>query len=220
MWNNISKLSRNLFITTIISAVLWVLYILTQQWNYQKPEQVYLIGTNLSYGLSFVFFFVLILFVLSFIHNRFHAKKLRLRFILFSIFYLIMGPLTVLGFDNYLLLTQNGIQYNTFFNIEDAKVREWHEINQLELDYIINEPKKTYTQDDLRLLFILHFDDGTSIDLNNYNSPLYRKDQFLKLIAVLKKNDIPIKIKKPLPKEFKDSKSYLYQLFTQKPTSP
>jgi hypothetical protein len=219
MWNNISTLARKLLITTLISAVLWVLYILTQQWNYQKPEQVYLIGTNLSYGLSFLFFFLLILFVLSFIHHRFDAKKLRIRFIFFSIFYLIMGPLTVLGFDNYLLLTQKGIQYNTFFNIEDAKLREWHEINQLELDYIINEQKNTYTQDDLRLLFTIRFDDGTSVDLNNYNSPLYRKDQFLKIIAVLKKNDIPIKMKKPLPKELKDSESYLYQLFSQKPTS-
>jgi hypothetical protein len=219
MWNNISTLARKLLITTLISAVLWVLYILTQQWNYQKPEQVYLIGTNLSYGLSFLFFFLLILFVLSFIHHRFDAKKLRIRFIFFSIFYLIMGPLTVLGFDNYLLLTQKGIQYNTFFNIEDAKLREWHEINQLELDYIINEQKNTYTQDDLRLLFTIRFDDGTSVDLNNYNSPLYRKDQFLKIIAVLKKNDIPIKMKKPLPKELKDSESYLYQLFSQKSTS-
>lgn len=130
-----------------------------------------------------------------------------------------MGPLTVLGFDNYLLLTHKGIQYNTFFNIEDAKVREWHEINHLELDYILNEHKNTYTQDDLRLLFTIRFDDGTSVDLNNYNSPLYRKDQFLKIIAVLKKNDIPIKVKKPLPKELKDSESYLHQLFSQKPTS-
>lgn len=219
MWNNISSLARNLLITTLISAALWVLYILTQQWNYQKPEQVYLIGTNLSYGLSFLFFFLLILFLLSFIHNRFNAKKLRLRFILFSCFYLIMGPLTVLGFDNYLLLTQKGIQYNTFFNIEDAKVREWHEINHLELDYILSEHKNTYTQDDLRLLFTIRFDDGTSVDLNNYNSPLYRKDQFLKIIAVLKKNDIPIKIKKPLPRELNDSESYLRQLFSQKPTS-
>jgi hypothetical protein len=130
-----------------------------------------------------------------------------------------MGPLTVLGFDNYLLLTQKGIQYNTFFNIEDAKVREWHEINHLELDYILSEQKSTYTSDDLRLLFTIRFDDGTAVDLNNYNSPLYRKDQFLKILAVLKKNDIPIKIKKPLPKELNDSESYLHQLFSQKPTS-
>jgi hypothetical protein len=219
MWNNISIAARNLLITTIISAVLWVLYILTQQWNYQKPEQVYLIGTNLSYGLSFLFFFLLILFVFSFIEHRFDPKKLRVSFILFSIFYLIMGPLTVLGFDNYLLLTQKGIQYNTFFNIEDSKVREWHEINHLELDYIINEEKDIYKQDDLRLLFKIRFDDGSSVELNNYNSPLYRRDQFLKIFAVLQKNDIPVKIKKPLPKQLKDPESYLYHLFSEKPTS-
>ncbi|WP_028777770.1 hypothetical protein [Shimazuella kribbensis] len=219
MWNNISTAARNLLITTILSAVLWVLYILTQQWNYQKPEQVYLIGTNLSYGLSFLFFFLLILFVFSFIEHRFDPKKLRVSFILFSIFYLIMGPLTVLGFDNYLLLTQKGIQYNTFFNIEDSKVREWHEINHLELDYIINEEKEVYNQDDLRLLFKIRFDDGSSVELNNYNSPLYRRDQFLKIFTVLQKNDIPVKIKKPLPKQLKDPESYLYPLFSQKPTS-
>jgi hypothetical protein len=219
MWNKFPKAARSLLITTIISAVLWVLYILMQQWNYQKPDQVYLIGTNLSYGLSFLFFFVLIIFLLSFIQHRFDAKKLRVRFIFFSIFYLIMGPLTLLGFDNYLLLTQKGIAYNNFFDIEDAKIKEWHEINQLELDYMINEHKNIYTQDDLRLLFTIRYDDGTSIDLNNYNSPLYRRDQFLKIYSVLKKNDILIKVKNPLPKNFHDADSYLNTLFSTKPTS-
>jgi hypothetical protein len=129
-----------------------------------------------------------------------------------------MGPLTVLGFDNYLLVTQKGIQYNTFLKIEDAKVRGWHEISSLELDYQIDQKKNTYTQNDLRLLFILRFDDGSMVDLNNYNSPLYRRDQFLKIYEVLKKNDVPIHIKKTLPKQFNDRESYFHQLFSQKAT--
>lgn len=218
MWNSISSAARTVFFTTLSASILWVLYILLQQWNYKKEEQVYLIGTNLSYSISFIFFLFLVLFVLSFIQNRFDAKKLRIRFILFSIYYLIMGPLTVLGFDNYLLVTQKGIQYNTFFKIEDAKVREWHEISSLELDYQIDQKKNTYTQDDLRLLFILRFDDGSMVDLNNYNSPLYRRDQFLKIYEVLVKNDVPIHIKKTLPKQYNDPESYFHQLFSQKTT--
>lgn len=218
MWNSISSAARTVFFTTLSATILWVLYILLQQWNYKKEEQVYLIGTNLSYSISFIFFLFLVLFVLSFIQNRFDAKKLRVRFILFSIYYLIMGPLTVLGFDNYLLVTQKGIQYNTFLKIEDAKVRGWHEISSLELDYQIDQKKNTYTQNDLRLLFILRFDDGSMVDLNNYNSPLYRRDQFLKIYEVLKKNDVPIHIKKTLPKQFNDRESYFHQLFSQKAT--
>jgi hypothetical protein len=218
MWNSISSAARTVFFTTLSASILWVLYILLQQWNYKKEEQVYLIGTNLSYTISFIFFLFLVLFVLTFIRNRFDAKKLRIRFILFSIYYVIMGPLTVLGFDNYLLVTQKGIQYNTFFKIEDAKVRGWHEISSLELDYVIEQKKNTYTQDDLRLLFILRFDDETVVDLNNYNSPLYRRDQFLKIYEVLKKNDVPIKIKNTLPKNFHDTESYFHQLFSQQAT--
>lgn len=217
MWNKFSKASQNLLYITLISSGLWVGFIFLQQWNYTKPHQVYLLGTNAAYGISFMFFFGLILFLFSFLQNRFDARKLKNRFILFAVFYLIMGPLTLLGFDNYLLITQEGIQYNPFFAVEDAKIHNWQEIQQVDLNYILNNHKKVYQESDIRISFIVHFEDGTSVNLNDYNSPLYRLGQFVKLYQVIKKNDIPIKVISPLPKELHTPNSYLYQLFSQVP---
>jgi hypothetical protein len=219
MWNNFSIAARNLLIATLLSVGLWICFILAQQWNYKKTDQVYLIGTNATYGISFFFFLVLIMFLFSFIHHRYDAKKLKIRFFLFSIFYLIMGPLTLLSYDNYFSITQKGLQYNAFFSIEDPKVREWQEIKRVDLDYQQDEHKNVYEQKDIRLLFIVHYEDGESVDLNNYNSPLYRRDQFLKLYRVMKKNDIPIRVIRPLPKELNDPNSFLYELFSQKPAT-
>jgi hypothetical protein len=215
LWRKILFLILKTLFVAILAGIAWWIYVLAQQWSYSKKDQLYLVGTNASYLIAYIFIFVVIFFILSFIHHRNHPQKLKKRFIIFTLFYLLSSPFVIFGFDNYLLITPKGIQYNQFFDLEGSFLREWKDIDQLILDYeILHKPTRTHK--DLRLKFILQFKDGSQIDLNNYNSPLYKGEEFVMIYRALVKAGVTVKVNRPLPKEFSEPKSYLYELFPRR----
>jgi amino acid transporter len=198
----------------LLATLFWIGFIFAQQYNYSEPDQVYIMGTVSSFILVFVFLLLLFYFIFSFIRLRKQPDQLKKRFYLFTVFYLIASPLVLLSFDNYLLVTARGIQYNPMFNIEGKKIRNWEQIEKLVLDYDINYTP-TRKQEDLRLRYIIYFKDGFKVDLNNPNSPLFKDSEFLTIHRVLLKYKVPIQVIRPLPTTFEDKNSFIYQLFRQ-----
>ncbi|WP_093228355.1 hypothetical protein [Thermoflavimicrobium dichotomicum] len=198
----------------VLSFLGWIGFIYLQQTTHAEPDQVYIMGTIGSYVFVFIFLLLLLYFIFSFVKLRCQPERLKRRFYIFVAFYLIASPLVLLCFDNYLLVTAKGIHYNPFLTVEGNKIKEWNQIEKLVLDYEIkNIPPKTH--EDLRLRYMLYFKDGSTVDLNNVNSPLYKKSEFITIHRVLLKYKVPIQIMRPLPPSFQDKDSFIYQLFHQ-----
>ncbi|MBA4492740.1 hypothetical protein ACFO25_09405 [Paenactinomyces guangxiensis] len=194
-----------------IATIAWILFIILQQVSYSEPDQVYLMGTTISYAFVFAFFCMVIFFIFSFFKHRYNPDQLKRRFFVFAAFYLICSPLVILSFDNYLLVTPKGMAYNQFLQLEDAKVQRWRDIQQVALDYqVIQRPVRR--EEDIRLRYLVYFKDGPVIDLNNYNSPLYAAQQFKSIHRVIIKEKVPVK-KRPLPKEFAEKNSFIYEMY-------
>lgn len=122
-----------------------------------------------------------------------------------------------MSFDNYLLVTPRGITYNQFLKIKDEKIKGWSDIDRVVLDY---EQSPWFPNEQIRLKYIIKFKDGTTVDLNNYNSPLFEASEFLVIHRVIVNHEVPIEKKKPLPKQFEESPdSFIYQLYHYKKTN-
>lgn len=205
-------------IGSIISIVLFIIFFFLQRYNYSEPDQVYLMGTKIGYLFVFLFFFIVTYFLLSFIKHRKHPDRLKRRFFIFSAIYILLAPLVVLSFDNYLLVTKKGLAYNRFFSLEREKIHSWKEIENVTLDYTVyrfpsQKPK-------VRLYYYVTFHQGTQIDLNNQNSPLFQEKEFRSIHNVIQKHRIPIYIKKPFPVDLKDVHPFYYELFQQNTKKP
>lgn len=198
----------------IISIILFIIFFLLQRYNYAEPGQVYLMGTKIGYVFVFCFFFMVTYFFLSFIKHRHDPKKLKIRFFIFSAIYMLLAPLVILSFDNYLIVTKNGLVYNRFFSLKTEKIHSWKEIESVTLDYqIYRFPNK---KPKVKFHYLITFHNGTQIDLNNPNSPLYQAKEFESIHNVIKKHRIPIYIKKPFPADLKETYPFYYELFQQK----
>lgn len=205
------RILLTLLFAVIIASLAWLGFVAYQHVNYSEPDQIYLMGTTLSYSLVFFFFLGVVFFLISFFRHRHHPEKLKWRFIVFAVFYLIASPLVILSFDNYLLVTPKGIAYNEFFSLEDAKVKRWRDIDQVELDYN-NEKLSWLRNEPWRLKYVVHFHDGQVVDLNHYNSPLYSAEEFKALHRTMIKQSVPIKKRRPLPPEVgKDT--FVYEMY-------
>lgn len=200
--------------TSFIIAVIWITFVYFQQVNYSEPDQVYLLGTHVAYFIVFVFALLFTIFFFRILKHRYNPKKLKKWFYLFSVFYLLMSPLVVLSFDNYFLVTQRGLLYNSFFSLDNDEIYRWEDIDKLTLDYH-QEKTPAKSGNDLRLKFIVHFKGGPSVDLNNYNSPLYKKGQFEIIFRKLTKNGVPVEIARPLPETYQDPYSLVNELYLQ-----
>lgn len=198
----------------IVATLLWIAFIFYQLENYAEPEQVYLMGTPFAYGFVFLFLCGVVFFVIAFFRLRHRPQKLRRVFLIFSCLYLIASPLVILGFDNYLLVTPKGIAYNPLFDIDDAKVKRWRDIEQVVLDYE-RERFPINSEQSLRLRYIIYFKDSTSIDLNNYNSPLYRQSEFEAIHRTILNNKIPVKTVRPLPDDIAPD-AFIYKMYQAK----
>jgi hypothetical protein len=198
-----------------IATAVWVLYFILQQVTYSEPDKVYLMGTVISYSFPFFFMCVVVFFFFSFIKHRSNPDKLKRRFIVFTVFYLLTSPLVILSFDNYLQVTPKGIAYSRFWSIGDGDVRRWKEIDEVVLDY---REKHFPVRDerDLRLRYIVRFKNGPEIDLNNYNSPLYQAKEFKAIHRAILKHGVNVRIARPLPAVVHPH-SFLYELFHMKP---
>lgn len=200
-----------LVIGLVVAGIAWVLFIALQQINYSVPDQVYLMGATISYAFVFLFFCVVMFFIFSFMKHRSHPQKIKRRFYIFAVFYLIGSPLVIMSFDNYLLVTPKGLAYNEFLRLEDTKVKRWKDIKEVVLDY--HEVDLPFRQkNELRLRYILIFRDGTSVDLNHYNSPLYDAEDFKSIHRVIIKQGVPVKIARPLPEKVRED-TFIYEMF-------
>lgn len=200
-----------LALLAILTGGIWVLLLYAQQTNYSVPDQVYLISTHLSYTIFFIFALLLPIFLYCIFRNRKEIKALKRSFYLFALFYLIMAPLVVLAFDNYLLVTHRGVLYNTFTSMDENEIEEWSNIEKLTLDY--SEEKTKQGKQDYRLKFILYLKDRAPIDLNNYNSPLYKKGQFLIIYEKIVSYSVPVEIARPLPTGNHDPNSLVSEIY-------
>ncbi|MDQ0417627.1 hypothetical protein J2Z48_001800 [Croceifilum oryzae] len=208
------KLARWLFklsLLAILTGGIWVLLMYAQQINYHVPNQSYLMSTHLSYTIFFIFALLLPIFLYNIFRNRKRVTALKRSFYLFTAFYLIMAPTVVLAFDNYLLATPHGITYNTFMSINQNEIEEWSSIEKLTLDY--SEESSFTGKSGYRLKFIVDSKDRDPIDLNNYNSPLYKKGQFLIIYERIASHGVPIEIARPLPKEGVDPNSLVAEIY-------
>jgi hypothetical protein len=196
----------------LLSGIAWILFVALQQMYYSEPDQVYLMGTTISYAFVYVFLCSVIFFIFSFLKLRLNPEKLKRRFIVFAAFYLVCSPLVILAFDNYLLVTPKGMIYNEFLSLGDGKVKRWREIRQVELDYQVSA-LSLQQEKRVRLRYFVYFKDGQKIDLNNYNSPLYDADQFKALHRVLLKQGVQVKVKRPLPEEYAKENPFIYEMF-------
>jgi amino acid transporter len=196
----------------VIATTGWIVFIIIQQYTYSEPDQVYLMGTIISYSFAFFFLCVVMFFIFSFIKHRNNPDRLKRRFLVFAAFYLISSPFVIMSFDNYLLVTPKGVAYNEFFRLDDRQLKQWIDIEQVVLDYqIVHIP--LYKDKDFRLKYIIYFKDGRSVDLNNLNSPLYDAEQLKAIHRVLLKHKVPIKIAHALPEEIKNTDSFTYEMF-------
>ena len=200
----------------IISIILFIIFFLLQRYNYAEPDQVYLMGTKIGYLFVFLFFFIVTYFFLSFIKHRHHPQRLKKRFFIFSAIYMLLAPLVILSFDNYLLITKKGLVYNRFFNLKNEKVHNWKEIESVTLDYQVDRFPNRKTH--VKFYYLITFHNGTQIDLNNLNSPLYQAKEFRSIHNVIKKHRIPIYIKKPFPSDLKNDYPFYYELFQNRET--
>lgn len=200
-----------LALLAILTGGIWVLLIYAQQINYNVPDQVYLMSTHLSYTIFFIFALLLPIFLYFIFRNRKEIKALKRSFYLFTVFYFIMGPSVVFAFDNYLLVTHRGILYNTFTSMDENEIVEWSNIEKLTLDY--SEDKTKQGKKDYRLKFILDLKDKAPIDLNNYNSPLYLKGQFLIIYEKIISYGVPVEIARPLPESDYDPNSLISEIY-------
>ncbi|SEM67444.1 hypothetical protein [Lihuaxuella thermophila] len=196
----------------LLSGIAWILFVALQQIYYSEPDQVYLMGTTISYAFVYVFLCIVIFFVFSFLKLRFNPDKLKRRFFVFAAFYLVCSPLVILAFDNYLLVTPKGMVYNKFLSVGDGKVKRWREISQVELDYQVTA-FPFQRENRVRLRYFVHFKDGPTVDLNHYNSPLYDADQFKAIHRVLLKQGVPVKLKRPLPEKYAKENPFVYEMF-------
>ncbi|MFC7443303.1 hypothetical protein [Laceyella putida] len=198
----------------IIATLLWVAFIYYQLENYAEPDQVYLMGTPFAYGFVFLFLCGVVFFVIAFFQMRQDPRKLRRTFLVFACGYLIASPLVILAFDNYLLVSPKGIAYNPLFNLDDAKIKRWRDIEQVVLDY--DYERLPINQDQhLRLRYIIYFKDNTKIDLNSYNSPLYRQSEFEAIHRTILNNKIPVKTMRPLPDDVTPD-TFIYKMYQTK----
>jgi hypothetical protein len=194
----------------LIAVLFWILFVFLQQVNYRDPEQIYLMGTPVAYGFVFFFLCISVGFIFSFFKNRFQPAKLKRRFFVFAFFYLVSSPLVILSFDNYLLVTPQGLGYSRFFSIEDMHFYRWQDINHVVLDY---KPEQLpFMKEKLRLQYHIHFKDGTAYNLNSYNSPLYDASQFKAIHRTLLRKQVPVIIERPLPADVSPD-SFIYQMF-------
>lgn len=200
-----------LSLLAILTGGIWVLLLFAQQVNYSVPDQVYLVSTHLSYTIFFIFALLLPIFLYFIFRNRKEVVALKRSFYLFAIFYLIMGPSVVLAFDNYLLVTHRGILYNTFTSMDENEIVEWSNIEKLTLDY--SKEKVDNGKQGYRLKFILYLKDRPPIDLNNYNSPLYTKGQFLIIYEKIVSYSVPVEIARPLPQGDYDPNSLVSEIY-------
>lgn len=195
----------------IISILLFIIFFLVQRFNYAEPDQVYLMGTKIGYLFVFLFFFMVTYFLLSFIKHRNNPNGLKRRFFIFSAIYMLLAPLVILSFDNYLIVTKKGLAYNRFFSLENEKIHSWKEIENVTLDYTVYRfPNK---KPKVRFYYLVTFHNGTRIDLNNRNSPLFQAREFQAIHNVIKKHRIPIYIQKPFPIDLKELYPFYYELF-------
>jgi hypothetical protein len=197
-----------------IAFAVWVLFFYFQQLNYTEPDQVYLSGTIFSQAFVFLFLCIVVFFVSLFIRYRHQPDKIKRLFLLFTFLYLLSSPLVLLAFDNYLLVTRTGINYNEFWGLEDAKVKRWQDIDQVVLDY--RPELLPFSKSRYRLVYIVRFKDGQTVDLNNYNSPLYDAKQFKAIHRTMIKQGVPVKIRRPLPSDA-NPQSFLSQMYHLKP---
>lgn len=198
-------------LSLFLSALVWLGFVAFQHVNYSEPDQIYFMGTALSYGFVYFFFLVVINFLITFYIYRHQPEKLKISFIIFAVFYLIFAPLVILSFDNYLLVTPKGLVYNEFWDIEDTKVKRWRDIKQVELDYT-REKLSLFRNEKWRLKYLVYFHDGQVVDLNHYNSPLYSAEEFHAIHRTMIKQNVPIKNKRPLPPDISE-KSFIYEMF-------
>jgi hypothetical protein len=197
-------------IVLAIAFAAWILFFYFQQINYMEPDQVYLSGTIFSHAFVFLFLCMVVYFVFLFIRYRHQPDKIKRLFFLFSFLYLLSSPFVILAFDNYLLVTRTGINYNEFWSLEDAKVKRWQDIDQVVLDY--RPELLPFSTSRYRLVYIVRFKDGQKVDLNNYNSPLYDAKQFIAIHRTLIKQGVPVKIRRPLPSDV-NPQSLLSQIY-------
>lgn len=198
-----------------ISIILFVIFFLIQRYNYSEPDQVYLMGTKIGYLFVFIFFYIVTFFIFSFIKHRKNPLQLKRRFFIFSAIYILLAPLVILSFDNYLIVTKRGLAYNRFFSLTNEKIHNWKEIEKVTLDHSIYRfPNK---KPKVKLHYIITFHRGTFIDLNNNNSPLYQAKEFKAIHNVIIKHRIPIHIKKPFPDELKEEFPFYHALFKESP---
>lgn len=195
----------------MVSVILFIIFFLAQRYNYSEPEQVYLMGTKIGYVFVFLFNFIVTFFLFSFIKHRKNPLKLKRRFFLFSFIYMLLAPLVILSFDNYLIVTKHGLAYNRFFSIANEKVHSWKEIDKVTLDYTIHRTTDKKTK--VKFYYYVTFHNGPRIDLNNKNSPLYQAKEFQAIHNVIVKHQIPIQVTKPFPEELKKEYPFYYHLF-------
>ncbi|TCP61529.1 hypothetical protein [Baia soyae] len=200
-----------LSLLAVLTGGTWILLMYAQQINYRVRDQSYLMSTHLSYTIFFIFALLLPIFLYNIFRNRKRVAALKRSFYLFTAFYLIMAPIVVLAFDNYLLATPHGITYNTFTSLNQNEIEEWSSIEKLTLDY--SKESSLTGKGGYRLQFIVDSKNRDPIDLNNYNSPLYKKGQFLIIYERIASHGVPIEIARPLPKEGVDPDSLVAEIY-------
>jgi hypothetical protein len=203
-----------LIIVLAVAFAAWILFFTLQQMNYTEPDQVYLSGTPITHAFVFAFFCMVALFICLFIKQRKNPGNLKRLFFLFSALYLLGSPFVILSFDNYLLVTRRGIAYNEFWDMETMKAKRWQDIDHVELDY---RPERwPLNPGPYRLVYRVFFKDGQTVDLNNYNSPLYDAKQFEAIHRTMIKQGVPIKIGRQLPSNT-NPHSFLYKIYNMEP---
>lgn len=195
----------------LIATILFVLFFYVQRYNYTEPEQVYLMGTKIGYVFVFVFLFIVTFFIFSFVKHRKDPIRLKKRFFLFSSIYMLLAPLVVLSFDNYLIVTKKGLAYNRFFSLSNEKIHSWKEIEKVTLDYVVHRPPNK--KPEVKLHYYITYHNQTRIDINNKNSPLYQDKEFEAIHNVIKKHRVPIQIQKPLPPDLAKLYPFYAKLF-------
>ncbi|MBD1373160.1 hypothetical protein IC620_12420 [Hazenella sp. IB182357] len=197
---------------SLVSFLFWILFVVLQQYNHRIDGQIYLMGTLIGYALVFIFLFVVIYFLFAFYNLRSNPDRLKQRFFIFAGFYIISSPLVVLSFDNYLSVTPHGMVYNTFFSLGDEEIRTWQDIGHVELDYTTTAlPLQRQTKP--RLVYRVVYKNGSSVNLNHYNSPLYAATQFKAIHKVMIKQDIPIQKKRAIPPDYKEKYPFIYDMY-------
>ncbi|MEK7615582.1 MAG: hypothetical protein AAB420_00040 [Patescibacteria group bacterium] len=115
------------------------------------------------------------------------------------IFLLISFPFTVLAFDTYTVLSDDGIHYNRFLSLRE-RVYSWNEVSKIQFGF-----RSLENNDPPEVVFFLEIshDDGTIVHLEDENEIDVVTEDINNILVITEKENIPTEYREPTSRQRK-----------------